>query len=180
MDDWRGPALDERAEVGTQGRRLAGGRTPEAEVLTELFIEVFRLRGALERRGNEMTRGLGQTCSRWQVLRAVHERPGAIPQIARRLGLTRQAVQRLADLLVEAKLAMYGANPAHLRSPQLRLTPRGEAIVRQIHVIQTRWSHRMANGCLRRDLEITLRTLRQLIERLERTPVVPLGRASQA
>lgn len=148
-------------------------RSPEAEVLSELFIEVFRLKGALERRGNEMTRGLGQTCSRWQVLRAVQERPGAIPQIARWLGLTRQAVQRLADLLVDAKLAMYGANPAHLRSPQLRLTPRGEATLQQIHVLHTRWSQRMANGSLRRDLEITLRTLRQLIERLERTPTGP-------
>jgi DNA-binding MarR family transcriptional regulator len=173
MDDWRSPELDGRADVETQGRRLASGRTPEAEILTELFIEVFRLRAALERRGNEMTRGFGQTCSRWQVLRVVHERPSAIPQIARRLGLTRQAVQRLADLLVDAKLAKYDANPAHLRSPRLRLTPRGEATLQQIDVLQTRWSNRMANGSLRRNLEITLRTLRQLIERLERTPTGP-------
>jgi DNA-binding MarR family transcriptional regulator len=176
MDDWRSPVLDGRADVETRGLRLASGRTPEAEILTELFSEAFRLRAALERRGNEMTRGLRQTCSRWQVLRAVHERPGAIPQIARRLGLTRQAVQRLADLLVEARLAMYYANPAHLRSPRLRLTPRGEAALQQIEVLQARWSNRMANGSLRRDLEVTLRTLRQLIDRLERTPAAPLTR----
>ena len=68
------------------------------------------------------------------------------------MGLTRQSVQRLSDLLVKEKLAMYQANPVHARSPHLRVTPRGQA---------------------------TLRTLRRIIERLERTPAVPFTRRSR-
>jgi DNA-binding MarR family transcriptional regulator len=176
MDDWHRFLVDEGGQKEPGSRRLASGRTPEAELIAELFIEAFRFKGALEGVGDEMAGTQGQTCSRWLVLRMASERPSAVPEIARRMGLTRQAVQRLADLLVKEKLAVYHANPTHARSAYLRLTPRGQSTLHQISSFEIRWSNRMANGCLRRDLETTLRTMRRIIERLERTPAVPFTR----
>ena len=176
MEEWdRGP-LDRPLDETAPGRRLPAGRTLEAEVLRQLFAEASRLTSALERRGNEMVRGLEQTYSRWQVLDLAHERPRAVPQVARQLGLTRQAVQRLADLLVKEKLALYRGNPAHRRSPLLQATPRGEEMLERIDSLRNRWINRMANGLLRKDIDTTLRTVRGLFDRLERIPVAPFTR----
>lgn len=45
--------------------------------------------------------------------------------LARRLGLTRQSVQRVADRLSERGLARFTQNPYHERSPILRPTEPG-------------------------------------------------------
>jgi DNA-binding MarR family transcriptional regulator len=63
--------------------------------------------------------------------------------IARRLGITRQSVQRVADAIVAEGLATYEPNPDHQRSPLVILTGTGESVldtinaqVRQTHVRQ--------------------------------------------
>jgi DNA-binding MarR family transcriptional regulator len=48
------------------------------------------------------------------------------------MGLTRQSVQRIADLLVERGLAEYRDNPAHRRAKLLVATEDGLAAVRRI------------------------------------------------
>jgi DNA-binding MarR family transcriptional regulator len=53
--------------------------------------------------------------------------------IARRLGLTRQSVQRTADALVDEGLAAYEPNPDHQRSPLLILTDHGREVLRGIN-----------------------------------------------
>ena len=45
--------------------------TPEAVLLTRLVLELFRLNGRLLAAGDAMTRDLGLTSARWQVLGAV-------------------------------------------------------------------------------------------------------------
>lgn len=48
------------------------------------------------------------------------------------MGITRQSVQRVADVLVEAGLAEYRPNPAHRRAKLLAPTEDGLAAVRGI------------------------------------------------
>jgi DNA-binding MarR family transcriptional regulator len=59
------------------------------------------------------------------------------------MGLTRQAVQRIADLLVERGLAAYADNPAHRRAKLLTPTPAGREAVAAINP-----SHRSAAKAL--------------------------------
>jgi DNA-binding MarR family transcriptional regulator len=92
-----------------------------------LVADVYELAGALRRHGDELASAIGQTQARWQVLSVVSAGDWTVPDAARRLGVTRQAVQRIADLLVDDGLATYDANPGHKRSPFLRLTPDGVA-----------------------------------------------------
>jgi len=63
-----------------------------------------------------------------------------VAQIARRLHLARQGVQRLADLLVRDGLAAYEENPAHRRAKLVRLTPSGRAALRTIQRAQAAWA----------------------------------------
>jgi len=48
-----------------------------------------------------------------------------VPMAGDRLGTSRQAVQRVANELVDEGLAEFRDNPHHRRSPFLRLTSRG-------------------------------------------------------
>jgi DNA-binding MarR family transcriptional regulator len=58
--------------------------------------------------------------------------PLTVSQAARRLGTTRQAVQRSADDLVERGLATAEPNPDHRTSPYIRLTAEGQALLGRI------------------------------------------------
>src|SRR4051794_7638548 len=76
-------------------------QTPEGVLLTRLVPELLRPNGRLLAAGDAMTRDLGLTSARWQVVGAVRLAGGPLPVawIARNTGLTRQAVQRAADEL---------------------------------------------------------------------------------
>ena len=144
---------------------MRGGAAGAA--LRELMLEVFRLNGALLRHGAGLTAPLGQTQARWQVIGAVAEATRTVPQIARRMGMTRQGVQRVADLLVDEGIVTLTRNPDHARSPLLRLTPKGRRLEQQLGNVGARWSESMADGMNARDLERALRVIRDLVRRLD-------------
>jgi DNA-binding MarR family transcriptional regulator len=52
-----------------------------------------------------------------------------VPQVARRLGVTRQSVQRVANLLAAEGLIESAPNPDNARSPLFRLSERGEDVL---------------------------------------------------
>src|SRR3546814_9282310 len=78
--------------------------TDRASSLSRLVLTVFRLNGGLLEAGDALVRDIGLTSARWQVLgaSAEHGAPQTVSQIARTMGLTRQAVQRVADDLHRA------------------------------------------------------------------------------
>ena len=68
---------------------------------------------------------MGQTTARWNVLSVLSDAPRSVASAARRLGLARQSVQRVADDLVAAGSLRREANPADARAPLLSLTDAG-------------------------------------------------------
>lgn len=93
----------------------------------DLALAVFETNGRLVDAGNELVRPAGLTTAWWQVLGALGYSPHPLPvsHIARNMGLTRQAVQRVVDLLVEHGLVVMEANPHHQRAKLIVLTPAG-------------------------------------------------------
>src|SRR5215213_2268842 len=71
-----------------------------AQEAARLVADVLECAGALRRYGDALTRPLGQTEVRWAVLSVLSGGARTVPQVARRLGVTRQSVQRVANLLV--------------------------------------------------------------------------------
>jgi DNA-binding MarR family transcriptional regulator len=84
------------------------------------------------------------TAARWQVLGAVLPEPLPVSGIARAMGLTRQGVQRTADLLVEQGLAEYRPNPAHQRAKLLAVTEEGLAAIRRIRPGHREFARRLS------------------------------------
>jgi DNA-binding MarR family transcriptional regulator len=123
---------------------MAARRSPGGDLLTELVLKVFRLNGELLEVAERIAAGSGLTAARWQVLGAVLPAPLSVAGVARNMGLTRQSVQRLADLLVEEGLCEYQDNPAHRRAKLLAPTARGWAAIERIRPIQRAWANEVA------------------------------------
>ena len=109
------------------------GPNPEQALLSDAALTSFRLNGQLLTLAEELARPVGLTAAWWQVLGAALGEPQSVSEIARAMGLTRQAVQRIADLLVERGLAAYAENPAHRRAKLLTPTPAGRDAVAAIN-----------------------------------------------
>ena len=144
-------------------------RTKGGELLTELIATIFRLNGVLMDVAQELAAAGGVTAAWWQVLGGVVDEPRSVADIARRMGMTRQGVQRVADLLVERGLAEYRPNPAHRRAKLLSLTDAGSWAIQQIALVQRPWADQIARELGANKLHEALLTTRQLIAVLETT-----------
>jgi DNA-binding MarR family transcriptional regulator len=144
-------------------------RTPEGETGTEVILSTFRANGLLLAAGDQLAGEVGLTSARWQVLGAIAlaKRPLTVPQIARRMGLTRQSVHTTVNRLLEAGLVELAANADHRRSQLVRLTELGQARYEAIDRKQAVWINQLVDGLRSSDLEATARTLNELCTRLE-------------
>jgi DNA-binding MarR family transcriptional regulator len=147
--------------------KAGGRRTPGGSALTELILEVFRVNGGLLAAGDALTAPLGQTSARWQVLGTLTDGPRTVSAAARAMGLTRQSVQRVADLLVEDGLCEYRPNPEHRRAPLLAHTARGQEVLHGIDRVQAAWVNQLAAGIGAGEWDAALTVLRSIRQRLE-------------
>ncbi|MGW9434651.1 MarR family winged helix-turn-helix transcriptional regulator [Streptomyces sp. NPDC055607] len=104
----------------------------QQDALSRTALGVFRLNGQFLAVSEKLAEPAGLTAAWWQVLGAVLPEPLPVAGIARVMGITRQSVQRVADLLVREGLASYEPNPAHRRAKLLAPTDAGLAAVRHI------------------------------------------------
>lgn len=106
--------------------------TREQELLSAAALTAFRLNGRFLDLAENLARPAGLTAAWWQVLGAVLTAPLPVSAIARDMGITRQAVQRTADLLVDRGLLTHRENPAHRRAKLVAPTAEGRAAVAAI------------------------------------------------
>lgn len=143
---------------------------PAGAAFTELLLEVFRLNGRLLAAGDRLAADFGLSSARWQVLGAIETAPMSVAQIARAMGLTRQSVQRLADVLAEEGIVAFRDNPAHRRAKLVELTREGRRRLAALHRRQVAWANAVATALPAasiRDATGMLAELRRRLERLE-------------
>jgi DNA-binding MarR family transcriptional regulator len=144
-------------------------RTPRGEAATKLILSTFRANGLFLDAGDLLSADEGLTSARWQVLGAiaVGGRPLTVPQIARRMGLTRQSVHATVNRLVHDGFLELVPNADHRRSPLVRLTKSGSAKYEAIDARQATWINRLVRGIGRADLDTAQKVLDELCRRLE-------------
>lgn len=130
------------------------------------MADVYELAGLLREAGEEIAAGQGQTQARWQLLSVVSDPPLSVPQAARRLGISRQAVQRVANDLVADGLAEFTANPDHRTSPLLALTGAGEGALAGITAAASRFNREIAGALGQRRMEELRRGVGAALETL--------------
>src|ERR671924_2040048 len=97
--------------------RSEAERTSVGDTATEVILATFRANGLLLGSGDLLAQEHGLTSARWQVLGAIAlaQRPLTVPQIARRMGLSRQTVHTTVSRLVADGLVELVPNADHRR-----------------------------------------------------------------
>ncbi|WP_406726302.1 MarR family winged helix-turn-helix transcriptional regulator [Streptomyces sp. GD-15H] len=139
----------------------------QQDLLSRGALGVFRLNGQFLAVAEELARPAGLTAASWQVLGAVLGEPLPVSGVARAMGITRQSVQRTADLLVERGLAEYRPNPAHRRAKLLAVTEQGRAAVAVINPGHAAFAERLAKAFGEAELAQAVHALERLSTALD-------------
>jgi DNA-binding MarR family transcriptional regulator len=138
-----------------------------SEAFTDLVLEVFRANGRLLAAGDRLAAPTGLTSARWQVLGAVEAPPLTVAGIARAMGLARQSVQRIADLLAAEGIVAFRDNPAHRRARLVAPTRRGREMLDAVNRLQADWARHVSDGMTAGELDAAASVLRRIRARLE-------------
>jgi len=141
--------------------------SPKRVLFLDLVLSLFRLNGLLIAEGDAMTKQLGLTHARWKVIGAIALSSAGltVPGIARVLGQSRQAVQRITDVMVEDGLLLYTENPKHKRSALVTLSEDGKETYNMLREVQDPWAIENTEDIPTEELETTLRLVRRLIKK---------------
>lgn len=144
--------------------------SPKRMLFLDLVLSIFRLNGLLIAEGDDMTEALGLTSARWKVIGviALSNSGLTVPGIARVLGQSRQAVQRITDVMVTDGLLSYLPNPKHKRSVLVVLTEDGKDAYQNLRDVQDPWAIKNTEDIPIEDLDASLRLVRRLIQKFDK------------
>ncbi len=145
--------------LAAQGTAEVGDR----EVFTDMVLRTFRLNGLFLQVAEQLAKPAGLTAAWWQVLGAVLQQPRTVAGIAREMGLARQSVQRVADLLVEHQLAEYRPNPAHARARLLVPTTSGREAIGKLRPGAVTWARAVTDAIGEDDIRHTVEVMDRII-----------------
>jgi DNA-binding MarR family transcriptional regulator len=112
---------------------------------TKFAESLFRVNGLILEAGESISRPIGQSSARWQVLGGLGYGPKTVADMAREIGHARQSVQRVADVLASEGLVAYRDKPGDRRTALLELTPAGMKVLTAIYHRQVEWSRRVVS-----------------------------------
>ncbi|GHC65070.1 MarR family winged helix-turn-helix transcriptional regulator [Limoniibacter endophyticus] len=140
-----------------------------SEDIGHLVLEVFRLNGRLLAAGDSVVGKLGLTSARWQILGAVmrHDRLHTVSELAREAGVTRQAVQRVTNALVQEGLLSKVENSKDKRAPLLDATALGREIYDKADKARREWLAGVAEGLSVEEVSQSIRLLLRIQRSLE-------------
>jgi DNA-binding MarR family transcriptional regulator len=148
---------------------LTTKRTPTADALTELVVDLLRLNGPLVAAGDRMVARLGLTSARWQVLFAIYEAERAQPVawLARDMGGNRQNVQRIVNDLQKMGFVTLDENPHHRRAALVVLTDKGRRTLDEANRLQAPWANGLSEDMAIKDIDTARRVVAELRNKLE-------------
>ena len=144
--------------------------SPKRILFLDLVLSIFRLNGLLIAEGDALTEKLGLTHARWKVIGAIALSSAGltVPGVARVLGQSRQAVQRITDVMVEDGLLAYQRNPKHKRSVLITLTEEGNHVYNMLREQQDPWVMENTQEIPIEELDQALRLIRRLIKKFDK------------
>jgi DNA-binding MarR family transcriptional regulator len=121
-------------------------KTPASNAFTDLIRAVLRMNSTVQKSGMHLMRGMGITNARWQMLSELFalDRRVTVSELSRHLGLTRQAVQRLAGDMARDGLVEFAKNPSDARAMHLLLTEAGKARYNEAQECEWQWTNAIA------------------------------------
>ena len=154
----------DREVMQAQTASTDGAASPEA--VTELILRIFRVNGRLLLAGDQLVAPLGLTSARWQVMGGIvaADRPLPVVGLARELGVSRQAVQRIVNELEHESIVEFEVNPQHKRAQLVVLTEQGRQLYEQTLVRQRPWAAHLVAGLTASQVATSCKALDLLLE----------------
>lgn len=114
-------------------------------------------------------RGTGITNARWQTLSELFafEKRVTVSELARHMGLTRQAVQRLADDMASDGLVEFAKNPGNTRAMHLLLTTAGKATYHDTLELEWQWINAIAEDLDPEQITCALILLEEITKKMQ-------------
>ncbi|WP_087023160.1 MarR family winged helix-turn-helix transcriptional regulator [Thaumasiovibrio subtropicus] len=136
----------------------------DGEMFTKIVLGIFKVSGQLNTEGDRMSEEFGLSSARWKIMGAIEKSDVrlTVPEIGRAMGQSRQASQRIVDVMAKDGLVAFIDNPSHKRAKHITLTSEGKRIYDLLDSIQGTWATEAAAALTREELDITLRTLQKM------------------
>lgn len=146
---------------------MRSARRTADDAFQDVLLGLFQLHGRVLDAADVMSGGVGLTGARWQVMKVSARQAMTVSQIARRLGLKRQSVQRTVGQLAGQGLVEMQPNADHARAGLVALSAEGRRTLTSLEVRQQAWLGRCLHGVARADLERLAQALGSLAGRVE-------------
>ena len=140
--------------------------TKQGQIFTQIVLELFKLNGLLVAEGDQITKEHALSSARWKILGALalSPHPMTVPQIANKMGQTRQSVQRLADAMQKDGFLDYQENPYHKRAKLVVISNKGEKIYKLLERKQIPWANSSSANISARDMDVALSVLKKMVK----------------
>lgn len=138
--------------------------TVNGSVFSELTLESFKLAALLVAQGDKLAESAGLSSAKWKILGVLAQarKPLTVPQIGRSMNQSRQAVQRLVDLMRDDGLLLDSDNPNHKKARLFRMSDKGQKIFVDLNELQVPWANEIAENIDRQELKTALKVLKQI------------------
>jgi DNA-binding MarR family transcriptional regulator len=136
----------------------------DSREVPSLIAEVYAAATALRQSGQAIANAEGARFSHWLLLDALTDPYMTVARAARRMGLSRQAVQKTANELDELGCIEFVENPDHKTSPLIHVTDIGVELRERLHR-RAETSNDRYFGALTPDQVATARTTLQSMTR---------------
>ena len=155
--------------VGSMPKQAQSSDQSATNVMTELILRIFKANGRLLLAGDQLVAPLGLTSARWQVLGSVAASDAAKPvaSLARDMGVSRQAVQRIVNDLARGGLLMFEPNPRHKKAQLVVFTAHGRDLFEEALQLQRPWVTSLAAGLSAEQVQSACDTLEMISGRLD-------------
>ncbi len=145
--------------------------TEQGQTFTQIVLALFKLNGLLVAEGDQITKEYALSSARWKILGALalSSSTMTVPQIANKMGQTRQSVQRLADAMQKDGFLDYQENPYHKRAKLVVLTSKGENIYKLLERKQIPWANSSSADISAKDMDVTLSVLKKMAKAFDKS-----------
>ena len=139
------------------------------ENLHDLFVEVFHLRENLGKIMDDVHEAAGMATSELRVAYTLLvSGEVTVPEVAEKLNVSRQFVQKVCDNLAWEGILQYAENPRHKRSKLVRVTPSGRKKLEEVRRSEAVIIARFFSGMQLEPIREATHTLREINNRLDR------------
>jgi DNA-binding MarR family transcriptional regulator len=139
-------------------------RNTQTNALLTLIVETLKLAPKFQSQGDELTRDLNLTSSRWTFLGTLAnaDKPLTVPDIARRMTLKPQTVQRFADAALAEGFVALEENPDHKRARLVRLTSKGKDILGLLEKRESAWARSIVGNIPADEIMAAAKTMEKI------------------